>query len=145
MKTGIVLANEFGGMIRPIIAGQLHRPGLQVQPYACFDEFFPRPIVVGIECQLQQFDVGLLYVGHASSWDEIIYRGDLASHDFLAFYVKNNRVLAVAGMNRDHEMAAAEELLRLGLMPTREQLQSNDRSLAEILKAQQSINAAISA
>jgi len=93
----------------------------------------------------QQFDIGLLYVGHASSWDEIIYRGDLASHEFLAFYVKNNRVLAVAGMNRDHEMAAAEELLRLGLMPTREQLQSNDRSLAEMLQAQHSINAAISA
>jgi hypothetical protein len=93
----------------------------------------------------QQFDVGLLYVGHASSWDEIIYRGDLAAHDFLAFYVKNNRVLAVAGMNRDREMAAAEELLRLGLMPTREKLQSNDRSLAEMLQAQQSINAAISA
>jgi len=48
-------------------------------------------------------------------------------------------------MNRDHEMAAAEELLRLGLMPTRERLQSNDRSFAEMLQASQSINAAISA
>jgi NADPH-dependent 2,4-dienoyl-CoA reductase/sulfur reductase-like enzyme len=35
------------------------------------------------------------------------------SQDFLAFYVKDNRVLAVAGMNRDREMAALEELLRL--------------------------------
>ena len=54
---------------------------------------------------------------------------------------KNNRVLAVAGMNRDREMAAAEELLRLGLMPTREQLHLNDRSLAEMLQAPESINA----
>src|SRR6185369_7126577 len=65
----------------------------------------------------RQFDIGLLYVGHAASWDEIIYRGDVATQDFLAFYVKNNRVLAVAGMNRDREMAAAEELLRLDRMP----------------------------
>ena len=89
----------------------------------------------------RQFDIGLLYVGHAASWDEIIYRGDLASHDFLAFYVKNNRVLAVAGMNRDAEMAAAEELLRLDRLPTREQLQSNDVSLMEMLRAPELINA----
>lgn len=89
----------------------------------------------------RQFDVGLLYVGHAASWDEIIYRGDVASHDFLAFYVKDNRVRAVAGMNRDSEMAAAEELLRLDHMPTRRQLQEDDRSLVEILHAPESINA----
>ena len=57
----------------------------------------------------RQFDLGLLYVGRATSWDEIVYKGDLASHDFLAFYVKNDRVLAVAGMNRDREMAAIEQ------------------------------------
>jgi NADPH-dependent 2,4-dienoyl-CoA reductase/sulfur reductase-like enzyme/nitrite reductase/ring-hydroxylating ferredoxin subunit len=89
----------------------------------------------------RQFDIGLLYVGHAMSWDEIIYRGDLASHEFLAFYVKNNRVLAVAGMNRDGEMAAAEELLRLDRMPTREQLQSHDVSLMEMLRAHELIHA----
>ena len=81
----------------------------------------------------RQFDIGLLYVGHVASWDEIIYRGDVASHDFLAFFVKANRVLAVAGMNRDGELAAAEELLRLDLMPTREQLQLDDFSLKTLL------------
>jgi hypothetical protein len=89
----------------------------------------------------RQFDVGLVYVGHAASWDEIIYRGDVAAHDFLAFFVKGNRVLAVAGMNRDQEMAAAEELLRLGYMPTREQLQLSNVSLVEMLQAPESINA----
>ncbi|HYV12827.1 MAG TPA: FAD-dependent oxidoreductase [Pyrinomonadaceae bacterium] len=89
----------------------------------------------------RQFDIGLLYVGHAAGWDEIIYRGDVASQDFLAFYVKDNRVLAVAGMNRDREMAAAEELLRLDQMPTREQLQRNERSLVEMLQMRELINA----
>ena len=83
----------------------------------------------------QQFDAVLVYVGHAAGWDEIIYRGDVAAHDFLAFFVKDNRVLAVAGMNRDREMDAAEELLRLDRMPTREQLTLNDVSLVEVLQA----------
>jgi NADPH-dependent 2,4-dienoyl-CoA reductase/sulfur reductase-like enzyme len=89
----------------------------------------------------RQFDVGLLYVGHAASWDQIIYRGNVASQDFLAFFVRDNRVLAVAGMNRDREMAAAQELLRLDHPPTREQLELNDVSLVEMLQAPESINA----
>ena len=88
----------------------------------------------------RQFDIGLLYVGHVSSWDKIIYRGDVAAQDFLAFYVKGNRVRAVAGMNRDREMAAAEELLRLDRMPTREQLERNERSLVEMLQAPELIS-----
>jgi hypothetical protein len=88
----------------------------------------------------RQFDVALLYVGHAKSWDEIIFHGEVSSQNFLAFYVKNNRVLAVAGMNRDREMAAAEELLRLGRMPAREQLKWDDMSLVKILHAPELIN-----
>ena len=89
----------------------------------------------------RQFDVALLYVGRATSWDKIIYRGDVSSQDFLAFYVKNGRVLAVAGINRDREMAAAEELLRLGRMPAAEQLKWDDMSLVEMLHAPESISA----
>lgn len=88
----------------------------------------------------RQFDVVLLYVGHAKSWDEIIYRGDVLSHDFLAFYLKGEDVVAVAGMNRDREMAAAEELMRLGRMPGREQLKWGDVSLLEMLHAPHSLN-----
>ena len=58
------------------------------------------------------FDVGLLYVGHTTSWDKIIYRGDVSSREFLALYIKNDRVLAAAGMNRDRDMAAIEESMR---------------------------------
>ena len=88
----------------------------------------------------RQFDVGLLYVGHAKSWDEIIFHGEVSSHDFLAFYLKRGRVQAVAGMNRDREMAVAEELLRLGRMPAREQLKWDDISLVKILHAPELIN-----
>jgi apoptosis-inducing factor 3 len=81
----------------------------------------------------RQFAAGLLYVGHAPAWDEIIYQGDLDAHDFLAFYVKDCRVAAVAGMNRERELAAAEELMRLGSMPTPDRLKGGDVRLAELL------------
>jgi apoptosis-inducing factor 3 len=81
----------------------------------------------------RQFDAGLLYVGHAASWDEIVYQGDVAARDFLAFYIKGDQVLAVAGMNRDREMAAAEELMRLGRMPNAEQLKRGAMGLVETL------------
>jgi NADPH-dependent 2,4-dienoyl-CoA reductase/sulfur reductase-like enzyme/nitrite reductase/ring-hydroxylating ferredoxin subunit len=88
----------------------------------------------------RQFDAALLYVGHVANWDQIIYRGDLSLHDFLAFYIKGGRVCAVAGMNRDREMAAAEELMRLGRMPSAEQLKWDNMSLVELLHAPESIN-----
>ena len=79
----------------------------------------------------RQFDVGLLYVGHAKHWDEIFYQGDLSARDFLAFYIKENRVMAVAGMNRDREMAALEELMRLDRMPAAAQLKDGSANVLD--------------
>lgn len=60
-----------------------------------------------------QFDVTLNYVGHAAGWDRIEYRGDVGQKDFLAFYIKAENVAAVAGMNRDRDLAKWEERFRL--------------------------------
>ena len=81
----------------------------------------------------RQFDVGLLYVGHAASWSEIIFQGSVAARDFLAFYLKDDQVLAVAGMNRDREMAAIEELMREDRMPSRTQLKDGFPDFLELL------------
>jgi NADPH-dependent 2,4-dienoyl-CoA reductase/sulfur reductase-like enzyme len=81
----------------------------------------------------RQFDAGLLYVGHATSWDEIIFHGDVSTQNFLAFYVKRNRVQAVAGMNRDREMALVEGLMRGARMPTPDQLRGATVNLPELL------------
>jgi hypothetical protein len=55
--------------------------------------------------------------------------------------VKDNRVLAVAGMNRDAEMAAVEELMRLDRMPAAEQLKFDNLSLVEMLRTPESLHA----
>jgi len=44
-----------------------------------------------------QYDVGMEYSGHASESDEIVYRGALADGAFIAFWLKDRRV--IAGMN----------------------------------------------
>ncbi len=64
-----------------------------------------------------QFDTTLAYVGHATKWDEIIFDGEVEKKDFLAFYVEGDRVKAVAGMNRDREMAMIEDLMRRDNLP----------------------------
>ena len=65
----------------------------------------------------QQYGKSLRYAGHAERWDEIIYLGDVAAQDFLAFYVLENRIVAVAGMNHDVEMIYIAELLGQGALP----------------------------
>lgn len=44
-----------------------------------------------------QYDVGMEYTGFATDWDEVVFRGDPESRKFIAFWVKDRRV--VAGMN----------------------------------------------
>jgi len=83
----------------------------------------------------RQFDTGLLYIGHASRWDDIIYAGDVAAQDFLAFYMSEGRALAVAGVNRDRDMAALEELFRLNLMPEAKELREGVADFAALLRA----------
>jgi 3-phenylpropionate/trans-cinnamate dioxygenase ferredoxin reductase subunit len=44
-----------------------------------------------------QYDVGMEYSGYATDWDEVVFRGDPAAREFIAFWLKADRV--VAGMN----------------------------------------------
>ncbi len=69
-----------------------------------------------------QFKFPLRYVGHAEQWDEIIFDGEPQKREFIAFYVKDNQVLAAATSQRDTETAAISELMRLNQMPTAEAL-----------------------
>jgi 3-phenylpropionate/trans-cinnamate dioxygenase ferredoxin reductase component len=44
-----------------------------------------------------QYDLAMEYSGFAATWDRVVVRGDLATRQFLAFWLKEQRV--VAGMN----------------------------------------------
>jgi 3-phenylpropionate/trans-cinnamate dioxygenase ferredoxin reductase component len=65
------------------VAGMLGKPG----EYAELPYFFT-----------DQYDLGMEYVGHAPSFDRVVFRGDVAGREFVAFWLDaDNRVLA--GMN----------------------------------------------
>ena len=44
-----------------------------------------------------QYDLGMEYSGLADGWDQVVVRGDLTAREFIAFWLKDQRVLA--GMN----------------------------------------------
>ena len=66
----------------------------------------------------RQFGVSLQYVGHAKEWDWITILGSPADEGFIAYYVKDKRIRAVAGMNRGADMATVEGLMRENRMPS---------------------------
>ena len=44
-----------------------------------------------------QYEVGMEYSGYAAAWDQVVFRGDRDAAEFIAFWLKDSRVLA--GMN----------------------------------------------
>ena len=44
-----------------------------------------------------QYDVGMEYAGHGAPGDEVVFRGDPATREFIAFWLRDGRV--AAGMN----------------------------------------------
>ena len=44
-----------------------------------------------------QFDVGMEYSGHAVEWTDVVLRGDPSTREFIAFWLREGRV--IAGMN----------------------------------------------
>ena len=71
-----------------------------------------------------QNGLSLRYVGHAEDWDEVVVDGSLDERQFLAAYVKDGRVLAVAAVGRDKDAAAIQRLMARGETPTPDDIRS---------------------
>jgi 3-phenylpropionate/trans-cinnamate dioxygenase ferredoxin reductase subunit len=69
-----------------------------------------------------QYDLGMEYRGHASASDSVVVRGSLADRQFVAFWLRDGRV--VAGMNANvWEIAKpVEQLIRSGVVVDRARL-----------------------
>jgi 3-phenylpropionate/trans-cinnamate dioxygenase ferredoxin reductase component len=46
-----------------------------------------------------QYDAGMEYSGYATEWDEVVFRGDVAAREFIAFWVRDDRIVAGLNMN----------------------------------------------
>jgi 3-phenylpropionate/trans-cinnamate dioxygenase ferredoxin reductase subunit len=59
--------------------------------------------------------VGLEYVGPATEWDEVVWRGDRDAGEFAAFYLKDAKVAGALTVERSEELAHARTLLAEGV------------------------------
>lgn len=61
-----------------------------------------------------QYDLGMEYHGYAADWDHVVLRGDLAKREFLAFWLKDGRVLAGMNANIWDQADEIKKLIRSG-------------------------------
>lgn len=72
----------------------------------------------------RHFDDSFEYVGHAEGWDDLILQPGDQPPAFMAFYIKDGRILAAAACQRDKEIAALHELMRLRRVPSPAEVRS---------------------
>jgi 3-phenylpropionate/trans-cinnamate dioxygenase ferredoxin reductase component len=81
-----------------------------------------------------QYDVGMEYAGFANQWDRVVFRGDPESREFIAFWVKEGRVIAGMNVNVWDVNDAIQDLIRSRREIPEEDLRDPDKSLEEIGK-----------
>lgn len=121
----------FGGRIRtehwanalkqPAVAaaGMLGSPG----EYAELPYFFT-----------DQYDLGMEYVGHASGSERVVFRGDVAAREFVAFWLDpENRVLAGMNVNIWDVLDDVKALIRSGTSVDPDRLADPETPLAELV------------
>ncbi|WVQ85561.1 hypothetical protein IAT38_007727 [Cryptococcus sp. DSM 104549] len=74
---------------------------------------------------------GLRYLGTGAGFDDVYTDGSFKDLKFVTYQAKEGKVTAVASMQRDPIVAKASELMRLGLMPSLEEIK-NGKNIVEI-------------
>jgi 3-phenylpropionate/trans-cinnamate dioxygenase ferredoxin reductase component len=59
-----------------------------------------------------QYDFNLQYTGFHTEWDELIVRGSMEERNFVAFYRKDERVLAAVAVNRGKDLRRSMRLIK---------------------------------
>ncbi len=61
-----------------------------------------------------QFDANLQIAGMPEGWDTVIFRGDIAARDFIAFQMQDGEVVGAMSLNRPRDMRFARRLIGAG-------------------------------
>ena len=59
-----------------------------------------------------QYDSNLQYAGFHAEWDDLIVRGSMKERNFVAFYRKDERVLAAVAVNRGRDLRRSMRLIK---------------------------------
>lgn len=83
-----------------------------------------------------QYDVGLEYSGWAppGSYDQVVIRGDAGKRQFIAFWLKDGRVLAGMNVNVWDVTETIQALIRTGAKPGAERLSDPSVALTALLE-----------
>jgi 3-phenylpropionate/trans-cinnamate dioxygenase ferredoxin reductase subunit len=76
-----------------------------------------------------QYDVGMEYAGYATEWDEVLFRGDVDGREFIAFWLKDGRVLAGMNVNVWDVTDDIQALIRSRAVVDRDRLRDPDSPL----------------
>ena len=79
-----------------------------------------------------QYDSGMEYSGYAAEWDEVVFRGDVAAREFIAFWLKDDRVVAGLNMNVWDVSDPIRELIRSRNPVDRDRLTDADVPLSDV-------------
>jgi 3-phenylpropionate/trans-cinnamate dioxygenase ferredoxin reductase subunit len=82
-----------------------------------------------------QYDIGMEYTGFAPAWDQVVFRGDLKSREFIAFWLLKGRVVAGMNVNIWDVAPAIEGLIASGHAVDRLRLADPSRPLGEVARA----------
>ena len=80
-----------------------------------------------------QYDLGMEYNGYASDWDRVVLRGDVAGRVFLAFWLKDGRVLAGMNANVWDQGDGIKALVRSGATIDPDRLADPSTPLADLI------------
>lgn len=83
-----------------------------------------------------QFDITYNYAGHATDWDEIVWRGDPTTGSFSVFYLQDAKLAAALCANRSADFRGAKLILEHAYPVDRAVLQDPDQNLYRYAKAQ---------
>jgi 3-phenylpropionate/trans-cinnamate dioxygenase ferredoxin reductase component len=59
-----------------------------------------------------QYEHNLQYAGFHTEWDELVVRGSMDERNFVAFYRKDERVLAAVAVNRGRDLRRSMSLIK---------------------------------
>jgi hypothetical protein len=83
-----------------------------------------------------QYDVGMEYAGlHDARSDELVIRGDMSTREFIAFWLRGERLMAGMNVNVWDVSETIQELVRSGAAVDRRLLADPDVALDEVRTA----------
>ncbi|WP_173137161.1 NAD(P)/FAD-dependent oxidoreductase [Kibdelosporangium persicum] len=79
-----------------------------------------------------QYDLGMEYIGDITGYDRVVFRGDKPGREFIAFWLKDNRVLAGMNVNIWDVVDPVKALIRAGRQVDPDRLADPEVPLEEI-------------